>query len=60
MQLTIGDDLIKRLEDIEYFILKKKKNDPKHPTLIDLTNERVSKLDSEVRELIGQVRIQVD
>jgi hypothetical protein len=60
MSQTIEDNLIKRLEDIEYFILKKKKNDSKHPTVFDLCNDRITNLDSDLKEQLAQLRVQID
>lgn len=56
----ISQDIQKRLSEIEYFILLKQKDKLGHPTLIDLTNERVDKMDGQLRELIGQVSAQID
>jgi hypothetical protein len=38
------------LSEIEYFILKKKKDDKKYPTVFDLTFEKVEKLNSDMKE----------
>jgi FMN-dependent NADH-azoreductase len=49
-------DVFKRLEFIEYFILKKKKNDAESPTVIDLCNNRITAIDTEFKESIQQMR----
>jgi hypothetical protein len=46
----MNEDVSKRLEEIEFFILKKKKGgNSGHATLIDLCNDRVMKIESETR-----------
>ena len=40
----MNDDLQKRIEDIEFFILKKRKNQKNFPTLIDLCNQRIDQV----------------
>lgn len=56
----LRDDLEIRIEEIEYFIMKKKKDDPAHPTVFDLANMKIEKLDSELKESVAQLNLHVD
>lgn len=55
MEKTMKEEYEKRIADIEFFILKKRRNQKDHPTLIDLCNNRLSDLEKKNLESFKQV-----
>lgn len=50
----------KRLEDLEFFVLKRRRNQKGHPTLIDLVNERVDRIEAQSKESLALVFAQLE
>ena len=60
IQKALDDDIYKRIEMIEFFILKKKKGEPGYPTVIDELNARIDKSDSQITEMNENLHVRID
>ena len=59
IETSLSGDYTKRLEDLEFFILRKRRNQKAHPTLIDQTNDRLQQVETELKSSIATLQDQL-